>query len=238
MCSTEGETEGGRQDHMWPKFSWSVLFPQQWVCQAHRVPRGLKDPQDPVGDAIQKIASILRLLPIRRLVGSEEVRKKTTSCLVIFPRHLSRQRELHSHRLSSLTSFGPLSFIFLIQGQTSKATIWVLFWRQLQMSIFRCLPTWFHMFFCFSVASEFYGFASKMQASLSRVLRKKSQEAIRYADDTGFVNSSTWLAFWFLDFNFLIDLDYFLRIYICYHCLRFSFCSLEIEVFHHCCWLS
>lgn len=66
--------EGGRRDRMWPNFSWSVLFPQQWVCRAHQVPRGLKDPRDPVEDVIQKIASILHLLPTSRQAGSEKDR--------------------------------------------------------------------------------------------------------------------------------------------------------------------
>lgn len=45
---------------------------QQWVCRAHQVPRGLKDPRDPVEDVIQKIASILHLLPTSRQAGSEK----------------------------------------------------------------------------------------------------------------------------------------------------------------------
>lgn len=49
--------------------------------------------------------------------------------------------------------------------------------------------------FCFTVAMSSTQFHMKMQASLSRVLQKKSHEVIWAADDIWFVNLSTWIDF-------------------------------------------
>lgn len=91
---------------------------------------------------------------------------------------------------------------------------------------------------CFTMAMSSIQFHMKMQASLSRVLQKKSHEVIWATDDIWFVNSSTWIDFDFWTWIFEVYIDIFFIFKFTIVAWKSSFCSSEIETAYYCCWLS
>lgn len=173
------------------------------------MPQGLKDPQAPVEDVIQKTASILWLLPSRKQVENEDYRGRRRSWWDL---HALEAVDLCFSATCSqgvwfLDCF-PLLFFSSDVAQTSKATIWILSDSNCKSVFFGCFPTLF-CGFCFTVALSSTQFYIKMKASLSRALQKKSYEMIWATDDIQFVNSSTWLDFNFWTWIFEIYINIF-----------------------------